>query len=388
MKRCLYISYDGLLDPLGQSQILPYIESLNNNGYRFIIMSYEKIKGNKVKIKKLKRELNEKNIIWKYFPFRKGKLHFFYRMFMGVFYINFIHFKKKIDLVHLRGGYPGLIYFISFCRNKYLYDLRAFWGQWSDGGRTKENSFTYKLLLMLERKLINHALGIVVLDKSGKDYIQKNFNYMKPLTIIPTSTNIKKYKLNIEKNKSSIKFVYLGGAEYPPYKIIDALKIVKELMHKGLNCEIDFINKNDHVIIKNIIENEKFNDIKYSIIALNHKEVVERLPLYDIGLIFLEKGKWIRMSSPTKIGEYLAAGLIVFGNKNIAVLDRLSEESESIEIIDIKKNEIIYESKRIEKLLKKINNIKFRKESRRLAEKYYSLSSANEKYLEIYKKLI
>ena len=41
MKTCLYITYDGLLDPLGQSQILPYIKNLNNKGYEFIIISYE-----------------------------------------------------------------------------------------------------------------------------------------------------------------------------------------------------------------------------------------------------------------------------------------------------------------------------------------------------------
>ena len=31
MKKCLYVTYDGLLDPLGQSQILPYIENLSEN---------------------------------------------------------------------------------------------------------------------------------------------------------------------------------------------------------------------------------------------------------------------------------------------------------------------------------------------------------------------
>ncbi len=40
-KKVLFISYDGLTDPLGQSQILPYITGLSNN-YRFTILSCEK----------------------------------------------------------------------------------------------------------------------------------------------------------------------------------------------------------------------------------------------------------------------------------------------------------------------------------------------------------
>ena len=165
-------------------------------------------------------------------------------------------------------------------------------------------------------------------------------------------------------------------------------KLAEKLNNNGLICEIDFINKSNHGIIKNMIEQEKINSIKYSITALNHEEVFKRLPLYDVGLVFLEKGQWIRMSSPTKIGEYLAAGLIVVGNKNIAVLNRLSKESKCIEIIDTNKNNFSYGIKRIEQLLKITNNIKYKKESRKLAEKYYSLMSANKKYLEIYKKLI
>src|SRR3989338_1072994 len=39
---CLYITYDGLLDPLGRSQVLPYILGLNQRGWRLIVLSFEK----------------------------------------------------------------------------------------------------------------------------------------------------------------------------------------------------------------------------------------------------------------------------------------------------------------------------------------------------------
>src|SRR5687767_11826087 len=38
----LFLSYDGLTDPLGQSQILPYVRGLSGKGYRFTIISFEK----------------------------------------------------------------------------------------------------------------------------------------------------------------------------------------------------------------------------------------------------------------------------------------------------------------------------------------------------------
>ena len=42
MKKVLYISYDGMTDPLGQSQVLPYLAFLSMQGYSFTILSFEK----------------------------------------------------------------------------------------------------------------------------------------------------------------------------------------------------------------------------------------------------------------------------------------------------------------------------------------------------------
>jgi hypothetical protein len=38
----LYLTYDGLNDPLGQSQILPYLEGLAEKGYGITVISFEK----------------------------------------------------------------------------------------------------------------------------------------------------------------------------------------------------------------------------------------------------------------------------------------------------------------------------------------------------------
>jgi len=41
-KQVLYLSYDGMTDPLGQSQVLPYIIGLSKNNYQFTLVSCEK----------------------------------------------------------------------------------------------------------------------------------------------------------------------------------------------------------------------------------------------------------------------------------------------------------------------------------------------------------
>src|SRR5438270_5278488 len=40
--RALYISYDGMTDPLGRSQVLPYLEGLAARGHEITLLSCEK----------------------------------------------------------------------------------------------------------------------------------------------------------------------------------------------------------------------------------------------------------------------------------------------------------------------------------------------------------
>ena len=40
--KVLYITYDGLTDPLGASQVLPYLSGMADAGIKFTVISFEK----------------------------------------------------------------------------------------------------------------------------------------------------------------------------------------------------------------------------------------------------------------------------------------------------------------------------------------------------------
>src|SRR5215510_3683491 len=41
-RRVLFISYNGMLDPLGQSQVIPYLRELARRGVQFTLLSFER----------------------------------------------------------------------------------------------------------------------------------------------------------------------------------------------------------------------------------------------------------------------------------------------------------------------------------------------------------
>lgn len=382
----LYICPDGIMDDLGQTQVLPYIFGLNKKGYKFIIFSFERSDRKREEFIKQDYILKQKNIKWYSLPFYPAKFNRFLRLFFGVFKLISINRKHKIDFVHIRSINAGIIYFFSITNKKYLYDIRSFAGQHGDYGLIKKSSLLSKILFFLEKKLIKNASGIVVLDESGSDYIKENFIYSGPYKIIPTSTKVDKFnviKKQTISNRKIIKFVFLGGAQFP-YMPKKALEFINFLLKNNINCSIDIINQRHHEFIEKVLKEVDFPRDKVKIFPLNPSEVRRNLSNYDCGLVFIQTGNWIRMSSPTKIGEYLSAGLHVLGLQGIEVLDRLSKETNSVDNLPINFKFAPNDINLALKILDNIRRPNRKEESIKIAKKYYDLNNAIKNYFDLY----
>ena len=64
-KKVVFLSYDGLTDPLGQSQILPYLFGISSNkNYKITIVSFEKIKNYLQNKNVILNKLEKNNVEW------------------------------------------------------------------------------------------------------------------------------------------------------------------------------------------------------------------------------------------------------------------------------------------------------------------------------------
>ena len=98
---CLYITYDGLLDPLGQTQILPYIFALADDGFRFTILSFEKLDRDPQAINHLYCQLQRKNINWIHLPFVRGRFQGLFRILRGAKAVHQISMEDPFAIAHV-----------------------------------------------------------------------------------------------------------------------------------------------------------------------------------------------------------------------------------------------------------------------------------------------
>src|SRR3989338_6628314 len=127
--KALYITYDGLADPLGQSQILPYIKGLSSPQLQWTILSFEKKEATDPIIKKIEEDLKQQDIRWIKISYhnRFNILSKIYDLIYGL--ITLLWHRKQYDIIHVRSYIAAVLGLITRkkYRPKFIFDMRGFW---------------------------------------------------------------------------------------------------------------------------------------------------------------------------------------------------------------------------------------------------------------------
>ena len=127
----LYLTYDGLTDPLGQSQILPYIIGLSRKGHSFTIVSFEKKDIFQMNKNRIEEICQSENIQWHPLSYTKNPPVL--ATVFDVWKLNKItarlHKSHSYDIVHCR-SYITALTGLKLKRKfnvKFIFDMRGFW---------------------------------------------------------------------------------------------------------------------------------------------------------------------------------------------------------------------------------------------------------------------
>lgn len=403
MKKILFISYDGMTDPLGQSQVIPYLAGLTKYGYQFTILSCEKPKKYVLYKTDVENLLNPYPIKWVIIPYHKKPLVFssMYDMIMLKKTAKKLHTKENFDMVHTRPGVPALIglWMKKKLGVKFLNDIREFYADSRvDGGIWNTKIIFYKSIYNYfkkkEKEAVTKSDGIVCLTRAAEKIIKQwpEYNTETPLEIIPCSVDMdlfhpgkidenlkKEFKKELGINDNDFIISYLGstGSWYLTDEMMHFFKIIND---KIPAVKFLFISPDQHEII---ISTAKKFGIQESQIVVKHgkrNEVPTLLSFSKYSVFFIKPCYSKQSSSPTKHGEIMAMGIPVVSNAKVG---------DVAEIIEKYKSGIVLEELNEKEFQSAANSISegifFDEKAIRLsAIEYYNLENAIEKYHKIY----
>jgi hypothetical protein len=389
----LYLTYDGLTDPLGQSQILPYLEGLAIKGYKVQIISFEKkdrFESGKLTIE---NRINKfENLTWNplFYHLKPKIFSTIYDLYCLKRKSTEIIKKHDVKIVHCR-SYPTSMIGLGLKRKlgvKFIFDMRGFYiDERFDGNIWNKNNLIWKniypRLKKLELNLINHADHVVSLTrnaveemKSWRDMTQENFS------IIPCAANFNHFKTAYQKDTSEINLVYLGSIG-TWYLLEEMLCFFKALNIKYPESNFHFITRDSSDKINAVAKSLDIDLKRILIYPSSRAELPSFLSKMDISIFFIKPCYSKKASSPTKLGELLGMGIPVICNTNIGDLEEQANENPNY-IINVNLEENNYDQ-----ILNEIPDLIYKRQNeqtkiREVGLRYFSLYEGIERYNQIY----
>jgi glycosyltransferase involved in cell wall biosynthesis len=393
-------------DPLGQSQVIPYLKGLSGMGHEIFLLSCEKRNIDAGDISKLQNELEKSGIHWSYLNYTKRP-----PVLSTLFDIRKIKkeskrivLENKIDIVHCRGYITALagLWLKSKFGLKFVFDMRGFFAdERVEGGlwnlKNPIYNWVYNYFKKKEKMFFRDADQIVCLTENGKEIINswKIKNEPLPVTVIPCCADLdffdrsnvnEKEKISLMNNlgltENDFVISYLGsvGTWYMPDEMLDFFKVLSE---KRKESKFLFISPDSP---ETIISSAIRKGISPENIIVRKAKRTE-VPLYvsssQLSIFFIKPVFSKRASSPTKMGEIMGMGVPLICNRNVGDVNKIIDDSKAgYALSEFTREEYITAVNKIDELLEIPPE-----QIREAAKKYFSLSDGVEKYHHIYTQL-
>jgi glycosyltransferase involved in cell wall biosynthesis len=406
-RRVLFISYNGMLDPLGQTQVLPYLRGLAKKGVRFTLLSFERARAftaeGAAKCDELRRELETQGIEWHRLRYhqRPSIPATIYDVLAGIRKASVLVQRNKIEMVHARGHIPATIALALKRRFgiKMIFDLRGLMAEeYVDAEHWRQGSLPYRITKSAERQILGATDAIVTLTERIWPIIRE-WEGLRGRTphheVIPCCVDLARFCFSDEERArrrdelgltDQFTIVYSGSLDgwYLTEKMAD---FFASFAKRNPQAHLLWLTTGSHDRVRQLMNTRGIGDESYSVRSVAAAEVPSYLSAADAGLAFIKRCVSKLASSPTKNGEYLACGLPLIINAGIGDSDALIDEWQAgVLIEEFTDGEYALAAEHIETMVAEPDA---RKKTRRVAEELFHLENvAGERYASLYQRVL
>lgn len=351
-RHILYLSYDGLTDPLGSSQVLPYVLGLEALGYRYTIVSFEKPERFAEGEKAVRHTLEGRNIRWIPLPYHKTP--------PVLSTLADVRTLNRTVTQLLRSDPFGLVHCRSYItslaglrlKRKYgipfLFDMRAFYpDERADAGLWPKNHVlyggVYRYFKKKEKEFLAAADHTVVLTHAGAKLMRAGKLTGSPFTgelsVIPCCADMAHFDYTRihEAQKRAIRnqlgiapetFVLgYSGSVGTWYMLPEMLDFFAALLAKKGDAFFLVLTRDRADDILARARQKGIPQNRIHIRPVNRADMPAWLSVFDASVFFILPSFSKQASSPTKQGELMGMGIPVVCNAHVGDTESIVNRS-------------------------------------------------------------
>jgi glycosyltransferase involved in cell wall biosynthesis len=395
-----------MLDPLGQTQVIPYLRGLSNQGVRFTLLSFERDAAftgdGPLRCEELRRQLAETGIEWHCLRYhRKPSLPAtIYDVVNGVRYGRMLVRRNGIEMVHARSQIAATIALGLKKRGglKMIFDVRGLMAEeYVDAGHWRAGSIPYRLTKAMESRAFAEADGIVTLTekiwpliRDWKGLRNREVNH----EVVPCCTDLEVFRYS-EEDRARVRteldlqdrfvLVYSGsvGGWYLADKMAD---LFVELIKMKPNSHFLWLTGGPGKLIEDLMSERGIKAGQFSVRTVKPVDVPGYLCAADVGIAFYKPAFSRLATSPVKLAEYLACGLPVIINAGVGDSDDLVADQKLGAVVN-DFNELEYRRALLE--IEDLTSEETRDLARQAAERFFDVRRIGvERYARLYERVL
>lgn len=392
-QRILYISYDGMLEPLGQSQVLAYLEKLAS-GRTIHLISFEKKQDwDDVEHRAaVRRRIAGAGIAWHPLRYHRRPTApaTAFDIASGSALAMALSLKHRFHIVHARSYVAGVMALAAnrVTGARLLFDMRGFWADervdgnlWPAGGRL------YRGAKAVERELLLAADHVVTLTQASLAELG-NFAYLKdqmpPVTVIPTCADLARFTIQGRLQREPFVLGHIGAVG-TWYLFDEMLRCFVALRNELPGSRLLIANRGEHDMIRARLPGHGIRSEQLELLSVPHAAVPGVIGRMTAGMAIIKPAFSKIASAPTKLAEYLGCGIPCLGNAGVGDVEQMLEDNRVGVALDSFSDEAIRAT--VLRLIALAGESDVQQRCRRLAVEKFSLTQGVAAYRKIYESL-
>lgn len=327
--KVLYLSYTGLLEPLGRSQVLTYLLELSEQ-HSITVISFEKRSdlANSLAVSRLAEECAAARIAWRPRLYHQrprlvatgfDTLFFFWSAVFEVL-------RSRIQVVHARSYVAAFVAWAMWRLGgpPFLFDMRALWlDEMIEAGRLKPGSWLHRTLQWAERRCLIDAAAVVSLTQAAVPHLLTltNGKMRQPVAVIPTCVDLDRFSQvqpSSALHDGQIRVGCVGTVLSGWFLTSWLATFFRAAADRWPDAQFEIVSRDDPDEVRAALAHfigPLAAQIRCRSAAFD--EVPGLISALDAGALFFATGLSRLGSCPTRMGEFLAAGRPIVANAGV-----------------------------------------------------------------------
>ncbi|MBK8011022.1 MAG: glycosyltransferase [Deltaproteobacteria bacterium] len=323
--RVLYLSFTGILEPLGYSQVFRLLRGLSKAHVRYALVSLERARdlAQLNRLAEVKSELEAVGIDWIPIRYLDGSARNIASNLARALAAVLQRIKRgDVRLIHARGYMAASVALAakSITGVPYIFDFRGYWvderresGRWFVGDRR------YRAGKQWERSLFAGCCASVSLTEAGAEDVRTGvfgpWPSERPSLVIPTCVDFDAFSLRRGEEAPARHHRLAGklvvgfiGSLNASYRVTESIELFLQISRLRDDAHLLCLTSQVEEITTRLAH-AGVGRARFTALNVPHTEIADWLHQVDWGLLVLNTPYAKRASMPTKLGEFFASGV-------------------------------------------------------------------------------